>query len=89
MILLDEGHQLNDDALNCVRSIYDQAQVPFALAGTADIIRKIDDRSDGRGQFASRCIFYNAMDNIQDVGRPDGGKSAAAGGGRRSAVHRR
>jgi DNA transposition AAA+ family ATPase len=74
MILLDEAHQLNTAALNCVRAIYDQANVPIVMAGTADILERINDRSDGRGQFSSRCFTHNAMDKTRDVERPDGSK---------------
>jgi len=74
IVFLDEAHQLGA-ALNCVRSIHDQAAVPIVMAGTADILQHVDDRSDGRGQFASRCLFYNAMETALDVERPDGNKA--------------
>lgn len=75
VIFLDEAHQLGA-ALNCVRSIHDQAQVPIVMAGTADILHHVDDRSDGRGQFASRCLFCNILDEIRNTESPDGSKSA-------------
>lgn len=75
VIFVDEAHQLSTASLNCVRAIHDQAAVPIVLAGTADILQRTNDRSDGRGQFSSRCVFYNAMDTAIDVERPDGSKS--------------
>lgn len=74
IIFLDEAHQLGA-ALNCVRSIHDQAEVPIVLAGTSDILQQVNDRADGRGQFSSRCIFYNAIETAMNVEDPNGGKA--------------
>ena len=64
-------------ALNCVRSIHDQAEVPIILAGTADILHHVNDRADGRGQFASRCIFHNEMEGALNVEGPGSGSAGA------------
>jgi len=73
MIFLDEAQQMRR-SIRVVRSIYDQAEVPIVMAGTAEILQYIDDRADGRGQFASRCIRYNVIDSLRTAEGPGGGK---------------
>ncbi len=77
IIFLDEAHQLRE-RVGCVRSIHDEAGVPIVMAGTDEILQFVNDRAHGRGQFASRTIRYNALDNVYNSDSPDG--SAAAGG---------
>lgn len=74
IIFLDEAHYLTP-VLSLIRSIYDQAGVPIVMAGTSDILPYVDDRTDGRGQFASRTLFCNILDSIVDVERGGGDKS--------------
>src|SRR5438067_13304176 len=50
------------------------AEVPIVIAGTAEILRYVDDRADGRGQFSSRCMCYNIIEALRNVESPDGGK---------------
>lgn len=76
-LFFDEVQSLREDSLPCLRSIFDQAGVPIIMAGTAEILERINDRFDGRGQLASRCLQYNCLDGAMDVDRPGGG-----GGGR-------
>lgn len=71
IILLDEAQQLSR-AIQVVRAVHDQAQVPIVMAGTADILRYVDDRTDGRGQFSSRTIRCNLMDFVSNAEDPDG-----------------
>lgn len=71
IIFLDEAHQLTK-AVRVVRSIHDQAGVPIIMAGTADILRYVDDRTDGRGQFSSRTIRCNILDFVNNAEYPDG-----------------
>jgi DNA transposition AAA+ family ATPase len=71
IVFLDEAHQLGR-SISCVRSIHDQAQVPIIMAGTAEILGFINDRADGRGQFSSRCLRYNALDHVMNAEDPDG-----------------
>lgn len=71
IILLDEAHQLKK-AIRCVRAIHDQAQVPIIMAGTYDILRFVDDRTDGRGQFSRRTLRCNLMDYVRNAQDPDG-----------------
>lgn len=73
-IFIDEAHRVGRD-IGCLRSIYDEAGVPIIMVGTDEILEYIDDRSHGRGQFARRCLKYNAMDDVRDVGGRDGGQS--------------
>lgn len=81
VIFLDEAHQLGG-SIGAVRTIYDEAQVPIVMAGTADILQLVNDRTDGRGQFSSRCIQYNVLDVVRNAETPGGGSSGkgAAGG---------
>lgn len=72
IIIIDEC-QFLARCLSVIRSVYDQAGVPVIMAGTSDILPYVDDRTDGRGQFASRTLFCNIMDAIVDVERDGGG----------------
>lgn len=74
LVLLDEAHQLGK-SIGSIRSIHDQTGCPIIMAGTADILGFVNDRTDGRGQFSSRCIQYNLMDEIRNVERPDPSKA--------------
>jgi DNA transposition AAA+ family ATPase len=71
IIFLDEAHQLGDK-IGMVRSIHDEAKVPIVFAGTDDILRAVNDRAHGRGQFSSRTIRYNALDLIHNAETPGG-----------------
>lgn len=71
-IFLDEAQNLTK-GIRAVRSIFDQAEVPIVMAGTAEILSYIDDRADGRGQFSSRCIRYNVLEKLRSVEGPGGG----------------
>ncbi len=71
-IFIDEAHQLTK-AISHVRSIHDQAGVPIVMAGTVDILKLVEDRIDGRGQFASRTIVCNLIDDVCNAEAPDGG----------------
>jgi DNA transposition AAA+ family ATPase len=74
IILLDEAHQLGK-SIGSVRAIHDQAGVPIVMAGTADILSFVNDRTDGRGQFSSRCIQYNLLNEIRNAEGPDRGRA--------------
>lgn len=75
IIFLDEAHRLRA-ALGYVRSLYDEANVPIIMVGTADILEAVNDRRDGKGQFSSRTYRYNAIDLVRnaedDRGNPAG-----------------
>lgn len=79
ILFLDEAHQLGP-TISSVRAIYDQAEVPIVMAGTSDILQLVNDRTDGRGQFSSRCIQYNVLDVVRNAEAPGGGRGGAAGG---------
>jgi DNA transposition AAA+ family ATPase len=78
LIVLDEAHQLGA-ALNVVRALHDEAGVPVVMAGTAEILEAVNDRSDGRGQFSSRTIRYNALDHLVASDAPGGGAGGKGG----------
>jgi len=70
-LFLDEAHRLPSAVFSVIRSIHDQAEVPIIMAGTEEIVVKVDDRSNNRGQMTSRCLRYNAMDHCIDGENPD------------------
>ncbi|MGA2442458.1 MAG: ATP-binding protein [Tepidisphaeraceae bacterium] len=76
-VVIDEAHILGK-SINFVRGIHDEAEVPIILMGTAEIMSLIDDRGHGAGQFASRTIFYNAIEKARGMATPDDGAKAAA-----------
>jgi len=78
-LFIDEAHRLRRDVFSTIRSIHDLAEVPVVLAGTADILDHVNDRAEGRGQFASRCLQYNIMEHVMDADGPRGGPQAATG----------
>lgn len=74
IIFLDEAQNLGK-VVGAVRSIHDQAGVPIVMAGTADILDMVDDRSHGRGQLSSRTIRCNLLDAVSDADDPDGSRN--------------
>lgn len=72
-VFIDEAHRVGRD-IGCLRSISDEAQVAVVMVGTDEILGFVDDRFHGRGQMARRCLRYNGLDEIRDVGGPDGGR---------------
>jgi len=76
-LFIDEAHTLGK-AINLVRTIYDASEIPVVLIGTASIASLIDDRGNGQGQFASRAMYYNALENARGMSTPDDGAKAAA-----------
>jgi len=75
MILIDEAHLIGPD-IRAVRSIHDGAGVPIVLVGTDAIEGATDDSAHGRGQFSSRCTYYNALDHAYNSENPDGAPEA-------------
>jgi len=71
-LFFDEAHRLPRHTFSRIRTIHDRAEVPIVIVGTDEIISRIDDRAGHRGQMASRCLMYNAMDYVFDADDPDG-----------------
>ncbi len=69
-VFLDEAHLLPPSCFGRIRSLHDQTGVPIIMAGTHEILRRINDRSNGKGQFASRCYQFNAMDMVVNASEP-------------------
>ncbi|MEX0887670.1 MAG: ATP-binding protein [Phycisphaeraceae bacterium] len=59
-LLLDEAHRLPPAAMGRLRSVHNQAGVSVIMFGTHEILDRIDDRANGRGQMSGRCLRYNA-----------------------------
>jgi len=72
ILFLDEAHQLGA-RIGCIRGIHDEAHVAIVFAGTDEILRHVNDRAHGRGQFSSRTIRYNAIDFVRNAEAPGGG----------------
>jgi len=72
-LLLDEAQRLPAKVFGVIRTIHDRAGVAVVMCGTYEIIDKVSDESNGRGQLASRCLRYNAMDHVYDAESPGGG----------------
>ncbi len=73
-IMLDEGQRLPPMVYTIVRTIHDRSQSPVIIAGTEEILTKINDRANNAGQFHSRTLRWNAMDYVENVANPDGQK---------------
>ena len=76
-LFFDEAQDLPEACYSRIRAIYDVAKVPIILAGTDKILVRIDDRANGRGQFASRCIPYVIAEHFDSAENPDGGGTRA------------
>jgi len=74
IIFLDEAHKLPIKTFDCVRAVHDGAHVPIVMLGTAEILRFVNDRGQGRGQFSSRSITCDLFESVA---------AARGGGGRR------
>jgi len=66
-VMIDEGHLLQPQVFGRIRSIHDQTGVTFVLAGTSEILDRINDQANAKGQMASRWLRYNALDWVYDV----------------------
>jgi len=71
-LFVDEAQLLKPSILTRLRSIHDLSSIPIVLAGTSEILASIDDRRDGKGQLASRCIQYNVMERVIHADSPSG-----------------
>jgi len=75
LIMIDEAHKLDDEGLETVRDLHDQTLCPFALAGTDEIRRRLQDglrvaRRQITDQFTSRvCIRRDLTRVMQQKGR--------------------
>ncbi len=56
ILYVDEANLLATH-IGCLRPIFDLAKTPIVMAGTCEILNKIDaDRNHGAGQMSSRCL---------------------------------
>lgn len=83
-IFLDEAQNLTPELISIVRTVHDLAEVPIIMAGTAAIFTATNDRADGGGQFASRCLYFDVSSHLQRAkrGRPNGGGAQGQAGER-------
>ncbi len=69
LLIVDEAHQLTSDALEFIRDLHDECEMPIVLGGTRRLGDKTDDQDVFFGQFASRiALNYDANDYIRNGG---------------------
>jgi DNA transposition AAA+ family ATPase len=70
LLIIDEAHQLRNDALELLRDVYDLTGVPILLIATMDLYDRIRRASDpDHGQLYSRfAIFYNLTEGAGEAG---------------------
>jgi DNA transposition AAA+ family ATPase len=72
VLLIDEAHQLSSDALEFIRDIHDECEIPIVLFGTRKLGDNTDDDDIFYGQFASRvALRYDVNNHVRRDGRPD------------------
>lgn len=56
-LLIDEAHQLTPQALEFIRDLNDECEIPIVLGGTRDLMENTQDQDRFFGQFASRIAL--------------------------------
>lgn len=70
-IFVDEAHQLSSDALEFLRDLHDECEVPIVLAGTKLIADKCSDNDAFFGQFTSRtALTYDVTREAMEAKSP-------------------
>ncbi len=73
MIIIDEAHRIRDSALQFLRDIYDECNVPMLLLCTKDLVERIRrDNDEDHGQLYSRFSFI--YDLTKGYDKAPGGK---------------
>lgn len=70
-LFLNEAQQLPTACASVIRTIHDQTAVPIIMLGSHEIFDFIDDRANGGGQFARRCIKCNIESKMAREADPD------------------
>lgn len=70
-IFINEAHQLRPKCASFIRMLHDQARIPILLFGADELVSWADDRSQGRGQFWSRCLKFNILNRMSRAEDPD------------------
>ncbi|GIK18653.1 MAG: hypothetical protein BroJett004_08170 [Planctomycetota bacterium] len=73
-LLIDEAHKLHPGALEVVRDLHDEAEVPAVLCGTIDLRRQVSDTDMFYGQFSSRIVAH--VDVTEIAASPRRGRPA-------------
>lgn len=82
LLLIDEAHKLQHDAMEALRDIHDEADVGVVLCGTRDVRKLVDDYTANLGQFTSRTVARFDVQDWLDA-------NSNGGGGRRATEPRR
>jgi DNA transposition AAA+ family ATPase len=72
-LLIDEAHALQASAIDALRDIHDEAEVPIVLWGTHDVRRKVNDTEAWYGQLNSRIV---ATCDLGELANPPRGGGA-------------
>ncbi len=71
ILFLNEAHQLHQRCASTVRSLFDQTGVPIIMIGASEIFSFVDDRVNGGGQFARRCLMIDINKRLGRTADPD------------------
>ncbi|MBK8914192.1 MAG: AAA family ATPase [Phycisphaerales bacterium] len=79
MLIVDQAHDLADDALRVVMDIYDEANAPILLIGTVALVRRVSPEADLLfGQLSSRVgLRVDLLPELRLSGGDDDGGRAA------------
>ena len=71
LIMLDEAHYMDKNAMNAVRDIHKATGCPIMLVGTDDMLKTIDDFTEFHGQMKSLLsMHYNITVEANQSGNP-------------------
>lgn len=70
-LLIDEAHALQASAIDALRDIHDEAEVPVVLFGTNDVRKKVNDTEAWYGQLNSRIV---ATCDLGELANPPRGR---------------
>jgi len=70
LLLIDEAHKMDRNALEFIRDLYDECEIAVVLCGTRDIDKNVSDRDVFYGQFSSRISMR--YDIAHQLTRDDG-----------------
>lgn len=69
VLIIDEAHQLDRNALEFLRDIHDECEIPIVLGGTRKVGDNTDDDDIFFGQFASRvALRYDVNEHVRGGG---------------------
>lgn len=74
LLIIDEAHRIGDSALQFVRDLYDECEIPILLLATKDLVDRVRrDSDEDHGQLYSRIGW--TCDLVRGKDKTPGGKS--------------